>query len=128
MDARRQTDENANSSVVAKTMKLLANNSYGYQMMDSSRYTVTKYLKVGKTYTAINKKMFKRLNQLTDQLYEVEFVKSEIEHRESIVVGVFILQYAKLTMLELYNNFFKNFCDTDKYEQLKIDTVFLYLA
>ena len=30
MDARRQGDENPNSSVVAETMKLLANSSYGY--------------------------------------------------------------------------------------------------
>ena len=30
VDARRQSDENSNSSVVAETMKLLANSSYGY--------------------------------------------------------------------------------------------------
>ena len=45
--------------------------------------------------------MFKRLNHITDQPYEVELVKSEIEHREPIIVGFFILQYAKLRMLEL---------------------------
>ena len=42
--ARRQGDENPNSIVVAETMKLLANSSYGYQIMDRSRHTVTKYL------------------------------------------------------------------------------------
>ena len=42
MDARRKGDEN--SSVVAETMKLLSNSSYGYQIMDRSRHTVTKYL------------------------------------------------------------------------------------
>ena len=44
VDARRQGDENPKSSVVAETMKLLANSSYGYQIMDRSRHTVTKYL------------------------------------------------------------------------------------
>ena len=43
VNARRQGDENPNSSVVAETMKLLANSSYGYQIMDRSRHTVTKY-------------------------------------------------------------------------------------
>ena len=66
--------------------------------------------------------MFKRMNHITDHLYEVELVKSEIEHREPIIVGFFILQYAKLRMLELYYNFFKKFCDTDKYEELEMDT------
>ena len=106
MDARRQGDENPNSSVVAETMKLLANSSYGYQIMDCSRHTVTKYLTDEKTHSAIINKMFKRPNYITDQLHEVELVMLEIEQREPINVGFFILQYAKLRMLELYYNFF----------------------
>ena len=42
VDARRQIDENPNSSVFGETMKLLANSSCGYQIMDQSRCTVTK--------------------------------------------------------------------------------------
>ena len=44
VNARRQGDQNPNSSVVAKTMKLLANSLYGYQLMDRIRHTVKKYL------------------------------------------------------------------------------------
>ena len=128
VDARRQGDENPNSNVVAETMKLLANSSYGYQIMDRSRHTVTKYLSDEKTHSALNSKLFKRLNHITDHMCEVELVKSEIEHREPIIVGFFILQNAKLRMLELYYNFFKKFCDTDKYEELEMDTDPLYLA
>ena len=95
-------------------MKFLANSSYGHQNMDRSRHTVTKYLNDEKTHSAINNKLFKRLNFITDQLYEVEFVKSEIEHREPIIVGFLILQYANLRMLELYYNFFKKICDTEQ--------------
>ena len=43
VDARRQGEVNPNSSVVAETMKLLANSSYGYQIMDRSRHTLTKF-------------------------------------------------------------------------------------
>ena len=43
-NARRQGDENPNSSVVAETMKLLASSSYGCHIMDRSRHTVTKNL------------------------------------------------------------------------------------
>ena len=60
--ARREGDENPNSSVVAETMKFLANSSYGYQIMDRSRHTVTKYLNDEKTHEAINTKLFKRLD------------------------------------------------------------------
>ena len=96
VNARRQGDENPNSSVVAETINLLANSSYGYQIMDRSRHTVTKYLNVEKTHSAILKNLFQQLNFITDELYEVELVKSEIEHREPIIVGFFIWQYAQL--------------------------------
>ena len=96
--------------------------------MDRSRHTVTKYLTDGKTHSVINSKMFKRLNQINDQLYEVELVKSEIEHRVPIIVEFFILQYAKLRMLELHYSFSQKLFDTAKYEEPEIYTDSLYLA
>ena len=72
--------------------------------------------------------MFKRLNHTTDQLYEVELVKPEIKHRELIIVGFLILQYAIQRMLELYYNFFKKFRDADVYEELEMDTDSLHFS
>ena len=128
VDAKRQGDENPNSSVVEETMKLLAKSSYGYQIMDRSRHTVTKYLSDKKTHAAIDSKLFKKLDHVNNSLYEVELAKAQIEHREPIIVGFFILQYAKLRMLELYYNFFTRFCDVNKFEELERDTDSLYLA
>ena len=62
--ARRQGDETPNPSVVAETMKLISNSSYGSQIMDCSRHTVTKYLTDAKTHCAFNSKKFKWLNQM----------------------------------------------------------------
>ena len=101
VDPRRQGDENPNSSVVAETMKLLANSSYGYQIMDRRRHTVTKYLTAEKTHAAINSKLFKKLDHVNYSLYEVVLVKSQIEHKEPMIVGFFILQYAKHRMLNV---------------------------
>ena len=56
VDARRAGDENPESSVVAETMKLLGNISYGYQIMDRSRHTETKCLNDENTHKAINGK------------------------------------------------------------------------
>ena len=128
VNARREGDENPNSSVVAETMKLLANSSYGYQIMDRGRHTVTKYLNDEKTDGADNTNFFKRLDHINDQLYEVELAKAEIEHREPIIVGFFILQYAKPGMLELYYTFSERFCDVNKFEELEMVTDSLYLA
>ena len=128
MDARREDDENPDSIAVAETMKLLANSSYGYQIIDRSRHTQTFYISDENTQKAINNSLFRRLNNVGRGIYEVELVKSTVEHRELIIVGFFILQYAKLRMLELYNNFFDKFCDIQKFEELEIDTDSLHLA
>ena len=128
VDAKRQGDENRNSSVVAETMKLPANSSYGYQIMDRSRQTVNKYLADEKTHAAINSELFKMLDHVNNSLYEVELAKAQIEHKKPIIVGFFILQYAKLRMLELYYNFFTKFCDAKKFKELEMDTDSLILA
>ena len=126
-DAGRQGDENPNSTVVAETMKLLANSSYGYQIIDRSRHTVTQYLTDEKTHAAINSKLFKKLDHVNNSLYEVQLAKALIERKEPIIVGFFNLQYAKLRKLELYYNFFTRFCDVNKFEDLQMDTDSRYL-
>ena len=97
-------------------MKLLANSSYGYQIMDCSRHTVTKYLTDEKTHSAIDSKMFKRLNHIA----EMELVESEIEHRGPIIVRFFVLQHAKLRLLELYYYFFKDSVILKSMRKLKL--------
>ena len=54
VDARREGDKNPNSSVVAETMNLLANSSYGYQIMDRSRHIVTNYLNDEKKHMGLS--------------------------------------------------------------------------
>ena len=55
----------------------------------------------------------------------MKLVKSETE---PIIATFFILQFAKLRMLELYYNSFDKYCDATKFEDLEMDTVSLYLA
>ena len=95
---------------------------YDYQIMNHSHHTVTKNLSDEKTHGAINTKLFKCLEHINDQLYEVEFAKLEIGQRKPIIVGFFILQYAKLRMLKLYYNFFERFFNVNNFEELEMDT------
>ena len=103
-------------------MNLLGNSSYGYQIMDRSRHTITKYLNEEISQKAINEPLLKRLNAVEKDMYEVELLKSTIEHREPIIVGFFILQYARLRMWQLYYNLIDKFCDVNKVEELEMDT------
>ena len=85
--ARRKGHENLNSSVVAETMRLLANSSYGYQIMDQSRHTATKYVSDKKTRAAINSKLFRKLDHVNNSLFEVELARAQIEHKSPSLSG-----------------------------------------
>ena len=82
VDDRRKGDENPLSGVVAEAMKFLGYSSYGYQKMDRSRHTTIKFLNDEKTHKAINELLLKRLNIVQKDLYEIELLKSTIEHKE----------------------------------------------
>ena len=127
VDARRQGDKNPNSGVVAEAMKLLANSSDGYQAMDRDQHTVTKYLTDENLHAPINSKLFKKLDHVNNSSNEVELAKAQIEHKDLIIVGFFVLQYAKLRMLEVWYNFVTSFSDVDKFEEFEMDTDSLYL-
>ena len=109
-------------------MKLIGNSSYGFQIMDRSRHTNTKYVKGSQVDKFINNRFFMTMNELPEQIYQVEMSKSRIDHKKPIIVGFFILQYAKLTMIQLKYDFFSHFCDKNKYELIEMDTDSLYMA
>ena len=102
VNAHCQGDKNPNTSVVEKTLKLLANSSYGYPFMNRSRHSAKECMKNEKTLAAINNKMFKRKRHFNDEFYDVGLAKPEIENEEPIIVVFFILQYAQLRLIELY--------------------------
>ena len=69
-------------------MKLLANSSYGYQIMVRSRNTVSRYLTDEKTHEANNSKLFKKLDHVNNSLYEVGLAKAQIEHKEPTILAL----------------------------------------
>jgi hypothetical protein len=71
--------------------------------MDKERHQEVTYLSgIGAFKMAVNNPRFKSANQLDDDYFEVESRKGEIQLNLPIQLGYFILQYAKLRMLEFY--------------------------
>ena len=52
--------------------------------MDLSGQTLKSYLSEGETQGAINNKTFRLLGYAKDQLYEIELVRSKLEHEEPV--------------------------------------------
>ena len=119
VNARRQGDENSNSSVVAETMKFSADSPMGTRswIVVDTLWQSIRTMKRLTEQTIIN--FSTRPNLITDQLYEVELVKSEIEHRQPIIVGFFILQYPISECRSFIINSWKSFAIAKSLESLK---------
>ena len=53
----------------------------------------------------VNTPLFRKLENITEETYEVQSCKKTIKLNLPIQVGFFVYQYAKLRMLEFYYDF-----------------------
>ena len=65
--------------------------------MKNRRQQSDKYLNDEKMQSSIKSRKFQRLNRLTNPQYKYEQKKLEIEHRELVFIGIFILQTIRST-------------------------------
>ena len=77
---------------------------------------------------AVNRSNFKRLTQLGSDLIEVESIPSRIHLDIPIQLGIAILNYAKLHMLQFYYNFMLKYFQREKIELCEMDTDSFYFA
>ena len=63
-----------------------------------------------------------------DQYYEAEAAKARIKLDLPIQLGYFILQYAKLRMLQFYYDCLDRYVDRSNIENLEMDTESAFMA
>ena len=107
-------------------MKLIGTSGYGSLIMDKTKHRAVKYIQgENETCLKVNDPLFQKLECLDEeeQIYEVEMAKRK--HRAldlSIQLGYFILQYAKVRMLEFYFDFMDVYVDRSDFEHCEMDT------
>jgi len=123
-DARRSDDP-----IMSETQKLIGNSAYGSMIMDKLKHGNVKYIR-GETKACLkaNQVQFKKLVALSDDMFEIEMHKKKIKLDLPIQIGYFILQYAKLRMLEFYYDFMDVYVDRSDFEYCEMDTDSAYIA
>ena len=86
------------------------------------------YVNESEIGTEIMDEHFYNLTELPDGYYEVEKSKKKINLDLPIHLGVFILNYAKLRMLEFYYDFLDYYLHREDFEVLETDTDSNYLG
>ena len=130
-DARRLWDSDPSKAILADTRKLEGNAAYGSTIMDQEKFQSVKYVQgEGEAMMEANLPQFKKLTPLLEEeeYYEIEKDKKSLRMNLPIQIGYFILQYAKLRMLQLYYDFMLKFVNRDDFEYCEMDTDSAYMA
>ena len=74
--------------------------------MKTDTHRIINYLsKIIKIATGFNMSLFCRFEKLDDNVFEIEHAKSRVIHNLPQQLGIFILQYAKMGLLEFCYDF-----------------------
>ena len=105
------------------------NSAYGGLLLDQSKFSKTSYVE-GSTKLShkVNSKEFKHYSEVDTDVYEVESSPSIIRYNMPIQLGFFVLQYAKLRMLQFYYDFIQPNLEHSSYQAIQMDTDSLYLG
>ena len=83
-------------------MKLLGNSGYGKTITNVDRHRDVNYCTEKVASSLINDKRFRQLDIVVDDAYEIEMSKRTVAYTLPVHVGFFVLQYAKMRMLQFY--------------------------
>ena len=112
---RLEGDHNKDKSLIAEMSKLIGNSSYGRMITNKEKHH--DIVSVDEIGTEIIDNHFYNMTELPDGYYEVEKTKQKINLDLPIHIGVFILNYAKLRMLEFCYDFLDCYLHCEDFEK-----------
>ena len=126
--AHLEGDRDKEKALIAEMNKLIGNSSYGSTITNKEKHHDILYANDRQVGEYIMNNHFFGLTELPDGYYEVEQTKSKIVLNLPIHIGVFILNYARLRMLEFYYDFMDHYISHDDFEYVEMNTNSAYLS
>ena len=127
-EARLHGDRDPWYALTAEMRKLEGNASYGTLITNKEKHHDIIYVDEPEIGRQIINPHFYNMTELPDGYYEVERTKPSINLNIPIHVGVFILNYAKLRMLESYYDCVDKYLSREDIIYCEMDTDFTYMA
>ena len=109
-------------------MKLIGNSSYGKLITNKEKHHHIVYVNENEIGEEIMDNHFYDMTEFPNGYYEVEKTKQKINLDLPIHLGVFILNYAKLRMLEFYYDCVDKYLSREDFEMVEMDTDSNYLG
>ena len=121
-------DHDKNKALIAEMMKLIGNSSYGWIITNKEKHNDIVYIDESEISTKIINNHFYDMTDLPDGYYKVEKTKKKINLELPIHIGVFILNYAKLRMLEFCYDVLDYYLSHEDFQIMEMDTDSKYLG
>ena len=125
---RLDGDRDKDKALIAETMKLIGNSSYGKLITNKEKHHNIVYVNESEIGEEIMDNHFYDMTELPNGYYEVEKTKQKINLDLPIHLSVFILNYAKLRMLEFYYDCVDKYLSHEDFEMVEMDTDSNYLG
>ena len=126
--ARREGDVHSHKAIIADTMKLLGNSGYGKTITNVDRHRDVNYCSEKAASLMVNDRRFRQLNVVVDDAYAIEMNKKTVTYTLPVHMRFFVLQYAKMRMLQLYYDFINRYLERPLFQYCEMDTDSAYLA
>ena len=126
--ARREGDVHRDKTIIADTMKLLGNSGYGKTITNVDRHRDVSYCTEKAASLMVNDKRFRQLDIVVNDAYEIEMNKKTVKYTLPVHVGFFVLQYAKMRMLQFYYDFINRYVERPLFQYCEMDTDSAYLV
>ena len=127
-EARRAGDADPNKSIIADTMKLVGNSSYGKTITNQENHRDIHYCSEMKASQLVNEPYFRAIEPIDDDTYEVQMCKKTIKLNLPSPIGFFVYQNAKRRMLEFYYDCVDKYLDRSNFQLCEMDTDSAYMA
>ena len=125
--ARRDGDKDPSKSIIADTNKLLICSAYGGLLLNKEKHRTVEYSDSERSLRLkINEPRFCHFTELDDKFYEVEMLKTSSTLNLPNYLGFFVLNYAKLHMLQFVYDVLYRYIPREKFELLETDTDSIY--
>ena len=128
---RRESDSDPSRAILGQTAKLLGNSSYGSLLLAQNKFRSVSFVKGKKNASKkINNKRFCKMDTISaqDELYEIESLKSQIKFNMPVQLGFFVLNWAKVRILQFYYLFLKKFLKDGSFKPVLMDTDSVYIC
>ena len=128
--AHMDADHHKDKALIAETMKLIGNSSYGKLITNEEKHHDIVYVNESEIGAEIMDNHFHGLTELPNGYYEVEKTNQKIILDLPIHLSVFILNYAKLRMLKLYYDCVGKFlsCEDFEYSEMDMDSAYIAIS